>query len=107
MANNYIKVHAKVEQSDDDGDVGVCALTYQRRVKKLAAIAPERQYRHGGTFSWVIPFDGDAVPELVAMAAAQLKADVEVAVGKGCANVSVWKASNGSKFEQIGEFKAA
>lgn len=105
-ANNYIKVFAKVTQVEGE-DAAVCGAVYGKRVRKLATIEPERLYRHEGSFSWVIPFEGEFVPELVELDALAIKADAEVAVGKGCAKISVWRATNGGKHSQIGMFETA
>lgn len=105
VANNYVKlaVHLDPNEGEDEG----ASLGFALKVQKLSWIAPDRQIRHGGSFSWVFPFTGDgsgALPASVNLDLFSVKMDLCGVVTKEEIRESVWRSKDAEGLDVIGKF---
>lgn len=105
VANNYVKlaVHLDPNEGEDEG----ASLGFARKVKKLAEIAPDRQIRHGGSFSWVFPFTGDGsgkLPPEPQDARDRVKLSLLTVVQNDQIRESVWRSKDAEGLDVIGKF---
>jgi hypothetical protein len=103
-ANNYVKLAVHLDANE--GDDGL-ALGFARKCKKLAEVAPDQQYRNGGSFSWVFPFTGDGsgqLPEAIETEFGAVRAELASIVTAGEIRESVWRSKDAQGLDVIGKF---
>lgn len=101
VANNYVKLAVHLDPNEGEG------LGFAHKVGKLSEIAPDRQIRHGGSFSWVFPFSGNgggALPASVNLDLFSVKMDLCGVVAKEEIRESVWRSKDAEGLDVIGKF---
>ena len=103
-ANNYVKLSVHLDANE--GDDGL-ALGFARKCKKLAEVAPEKQYRNCGSFSWVIPFTGDGsgkLPADIETKFGAVRAELTTIISANEIRESVWRSRDAQGLDVIGKF---